>query len=674
MSSTKEAPAPFKAEISQKFLSKVDRVFNATLKTIFLELIQNARRANAKEVTLWIEHKQGDIYHFHLLDDGDGVPDPSVLLQLADSAWGDDTQQLEDPAGMGFFALSNLEVQVASQNWCAWIKPSDFRGETEVKPFVSDVPLSGLSVQWDSAISQSGTISPINYIADLFHKCTKYSGLRKVTIVRKWGDGADDDVVQFAPLPFESNYLDGWSKSLPALGVTIGVGLQSNLTAPAAPGAARIAADSHRGMLGRYVVNFKGLMLSLPYSSQTNPYLEALMGDIVSESYHEKQGSDLCVLIDVHHAKALRLVLPARTDVKQDEVYHALLNEVETFLAEMIAKHGQGQHALPYAVYKEFKDRGIDMGEANPELHRWGENYFKVDALKHVYRSNQSVHQGAYREFCNQPGEDDLPRVRDVCRSRSDYEGYKWYDDMKVIEGVYYQVNGATVPVDDIMELVDAEGVNDESPVQWVESLQICMQIDDEVLRRDADFAIIAGAFGEHSFDTLMDDAYILLSKGADIKVGDIATRLANWAWSPPEWGDDEEMTEARFIAEAESLLFEFLGDAGEAKKALLWQAFEDSDLGERTPEGLVWSMDYNGKKLKQIAHTTEEAKEQRKVAFVIRANGGTQPYEFHSTAPITRDRVAAHLEEKKVFCPTEDKLFVHNIVESEFLEAEEEC
>ncbi len=52
------------AAVSSKILSKVDRLFSNTLSDIFIELLQNARRAGATLVQITTEPtRQADTHH-----------------------------------------------------------------------------------------------------------------------------------------------------------------------------------------------------------------------------------------------------------------------------------------------------------------------------------------------------------------------------------------------------------------------------------------------------------------------------------------------------------------------------------------------------------------------------------------------------------------------------------
>src|SRR3546814_10623123 len=76
------------------------RVLFRSLGDILSELIQNARRGGASAVDLKVIEADEAAF-LAIVDDGAGIEDPSVILALGRSGWGDDIARREDPAGMG---------------------------------------------------------------------------------------------------------------------------------------------------------------------------------------------------------------------------------------------------------------------------------------------------------------------------------------------------------------------------------------------------------------------------------------------------------------------------------------------------------------------------------------------------------------------------------------------
>ena len=117
-----------RAAVSSKILNKVDRFFSNRLSGIFIELVQNARRAGASEIAVSTETtSEGTRIVFE--DNGAGIDDFSKLLHLGDSNWDAETARSEDPAGMGFFSLIHTGVTVYSNSRRADISTAAFLGQ-----------------------------------------------------------------------------------------------------------------------------------------------------------------------------------------------------------------------------------------------------------------------------------------------------------------------------------------------------------------------------------------------------------------------------------------------------------------------------------------------------------------------------------------------------------------
>src|SRR3546814_16017486 len=106
-------PTVIHSRVDPAAVTKVTRLFNTTLGDILSELIQNARRAGASAVDLKVIEADEAAF-LAIVDDGAGIEDPSVILALGRSGWGDDIARREDPAGMGVFSLAGRDVEVRS--------------------------------------------------------------------------------------------------------------------------------------------------------------------------------------------------------------------------------------------------------------------------------------------------------------------------------------------------------------------------------------------------------------------------------------------------------------------------------------------------------------------------------------------------------------------------------
>jgi hypothetical protein len=103
-------------------IEKSTRFFNATIKDILNELLQNSRRAGASKIDIsLIENGM-----LSLTDDGVGMFRNGVSLLLGESGWDKTTTDSEDPAGMGIFSLSNRGAVIESMSLSVQLQPAHF--------------------------------------------------------------------------------------------------------------------------------------------------------------------------------------------------------------------------------------------------------------------------------------------------------------------------------------------------------------------------------------------------------------------------------------------------------------------------------------------------------------------------------------------------------------------
>jgi len=93
------------ARIHPRALGQMSRYFDATAASVFVELIQNARRAGASHVDIVADSADteapDDATIVTVWDNGRGIADPAVLLSFGESDWDGDLARTERAAGMG---------------------------------------------------------------------------------------------------------------------------------------------------------------------------------------------------------------------------------------------------------------------------------------------------------------------------------------------------------------------------------------------------------------------------------------------------------------------------------------------------------------------------------------------------------------------------------------------
>src|SRR5258708_33872150 len=124
-------PETIRGSVDPRLLKKADRLFLNSNTSIWTELLQNSRRAGATLIDVSIQDggENSSIVTMH--DNGHGVDDFRKLLTLGQSGWDEATQQREDPAGMGLFALCRSKGKVHSGNRRMKISRPGFLGESE---------------------------------------------------------------------------------------------------------------------------------------------------------------------------------------------------------------------------------------------------------------------------------------------------------------------------------------------------------------------------------------------------------------------------------------------------------------------------------------------------------------------------------------------------------------
>ena len=128
MSDTETPAKMLRATLGPKIIRNIDRYFTNSVDAIATELLQNARRAGARRVTVTVTRDAVTV-----ADDGRGLPaeDAGTLLAFGGSGNDGVTELDESPAGMGFFSLARRGARVRSRDWAVTFTPANFVGEAE---------------------------------------------------------------------------------------------------------------------------------------------------------------------------------------------------------------------------------------------------------------------------------------------------------------------------------------------------------------------------------------------------------------------------------------------------------------------------------------------------------------------------------------------------------------
>ncbi|MDE0356018.1 MAG: ATP-binding protein [Deltaproteobacteria bacterium] len=176
MSNNANPPAvTIRARVHQSALKRVTKFWASRPIEVFLEALQNSRRAAATRVHVTVETLTKPSGHAtkpsepHLAvtvtDDGAGIEDPAVLLSFGENGWSDDLVAREDAAGMGILSLAHRGCRISSrvrtpdgqagQGWSVKLEPEHFTGQNDavVRPDDGAPYPSGTAVRFEAAES-----------------------------------------------------------------------------------------------------------------------------------------------------------------------------------------------------------------------------------------------------------------------------------------------------------------------------------------------------------------------------------------------------------------------------------------------------------------------------------------------------------------------------------------
>ena len=156
------------ATVHQGILAKADRLFRNDDAGVWVELLQNARRAGASclDVTIAESESGPNTCQITIRDNGRGISDFHTLLSLGGSNWDGETQAKEDPAGMGFFALCRSEVQVQSGNQTVHLSPAVFLGQRDAEIQEVADSVQGTRICFTRDSSRTALISSLEEVSE----------------------------------------------------------------------------------------------------------------------------------------------------------------------------------------------------------------------------------------------------------------------------------------------------------------------------------------------------------------------------------------------------------------------------------------------------------------------------------------------------------------------------
>lgn len=296
------------ARVNPRLLRKADRLFTGSLDGRIIEILQNARRANATRVE--ITNADGRVT---VRDNGRGISDFAKLLDMGGSGWDESIEAGEDPAGVGLFCLAPREVNIRSNGKLMNIGGAGWTGAL-VQVQEDPNPVQGTVLHfWDepwtsAAVDRNAVFSGMDVIVDgtpcpkqsfVSHHATHYEDLGCRIEVRGAGS------------------LDEWHN----------------------------ACKRDRWASSSVLINFHGQVVTLEYQPVSERGLHYLV-DLTGEP------------------TGIRLMLPARTRLVENAAFKQLKVALEREAFRFIQR--RGEHTLPFKEYRRARELGICLPEAKP--------------------------------------------------------------------------------------------------------------------------------------------------------------------------------------------------------------------------------------------------------------------------------------------------------------------
>jgi Histidine kinase-, DNA gyrase B-, and HSP90-like ATPase len=546
------------ASVSTKILSKVDRLFTNNLNDILIELLQNSRRAGATQVDILTE-PSGNGTLITLRDDGKGIDDFSALLRLGDSDWDAETFAREDPAGMGFFSLLHHGVAVTSLDQRTVITRDGFLGREPVEIVAAESFIAGTELRFFRPEKQIEVVSVIN-------SAGRYGRLAIVV---------DHVAVE------REDFLSGALFVKRIDGVRIGVFRKPAWTE----------------------WNFHGRLIHRSTPSLTNV--------LVGEDGH---AISLGVRFDVLEATNIRLKLPDRSSIVEDERYAELCHESRIAMYEYL--HTLPDHSASFEKFREAYALGVPLREASPWFRAF--TVLPADdetAYRNLFGKREGLTLGPLDKVAivdlEQSPEDPFAftfrtaldnfenlNIRPVAANHA-YRGYGWYDTIPVLTGFALLVNGR--PADEYQA---------DPLLNVVETIELSF----ELVRRDGhrihfSWSLPFAAKQSDDFEPLLfvtKNSPWMLREGAS-EPFDLVEAATHLAFSP---GDDVESDSyetqlGHFQDEMQTAIIRILGGAAaqvkhELTKALaVWPldgALREANIREirvlRADQGKSWTIE----------------------------------------------------------------------------------
>ena len=352
-----------RGRMSPDALLRAPELFDQSMATIVSELLQSARRAGATTVSVTIGQDPDGEPFARFEDDGGGIDDVQALVAFGRTAWGDEVRRSEDTAGMGAYCLASRGCRVTSRGKSVVLSPNVFVG-LEAAPVQQAAHRPGTVIEFSLRRDASGlVVDEVELLSQAIASECLYSPI---------------------PVSFEGRLIPRLPFLEHALevrvieGVAIGVYSQKAwaLRTEQGPltGKHRSAGDEGlRHAAGPH--GFEGLVSFGGHVAKTPERVRVRDGD-----------TEVTALWEVRDNPRLRLLLPTRDRVIEDDAWHSLVKATRLALCDHVLR--QPVHRLAMKDVRFARKNGIAATDPALVLTRWKPIAEKALLPKPNWRSN----------------------------------------------------------------------------------------------------------------------------------------------------------------------------------------------------------------------------------------------------------------------------------------------
>jgi hypothetical protein len=388
-------------------LDKADRLFRNDDEGIWIEVLQNARRAGALSVGISIEEHSpnADSCTVTVEDNGEGIRDFQALVTLGNSRWKEETQVNEDPAGMGFYSLCHSDVEVHSSDKYVRISRAVFLGKAEAQIEERDETVQGTRLRFQRPSTRRALVAALERVTEFLPMEVRLEG--NVLPRHDFLEGA-----------LHREFIDG---------IEVGFAV-------------------HFSFHGSSDLNWNFYGARLRHAPMT---IEGILTD-------KNQVLTISARFQVLETAAIKLQLPDRKGILEDAAFREFQKKAAAAAYRFFQT--QSRHVLSYRNWKEAQSLGVRLPEAAPLLDPWyatpqddGIEPVFDHAEPHVLTSLENVMMVSY----------DLPDAHTLdaalhsgaslngtlyCEKPS-FQSYSWYDNLRMLTDSAVVVDG--IPYED---------------------------------------------------------------------------------------------------------------------------------------------------------------------------------------------------------------------------------